>query len=86
MHRAAGTVDNGRGPRRFERVARAAWLLAAALIAVLVVAAFLRFHRAGHGFTYVLDFGAELGLPRLPEVDATPTYIHPQVAGYDGQM
>jgi len=75
-----------RAPTRGGPWPRLAWLVAAGLIVLMVVGAFLQFRVPGHGFTYVFDFGETLGLPRLPEIDATPTYIHPGVAGYDGQM
>jgi len=75
-----------RAPVRTGLWPRLAWLFAAGLVAITVGLAFLQFHRPGHGFTYVFDFGETLGLPRLPEIDASPTFIHPGVPGYDGQM
>lgn len=76
----------GRPPEARGVWPRLAWLVAASLIVAMVVLAFLQFRLPGHGFTYVFDFGETLGLPRLPEIDQTGTYIHPEVPGYDGQM
>lgn len=76
----------GAAHSRRAAIVRGVWLSAAVVVALLVTGAFLRFHREGQGFTYVLDFGGSLGLPRLPEVDSGAVYIHPQVPGYDGQM
>lgn len=53
---------------------------------VTVVAAFSRYHLPGRGFTYVLDFGEAIGVPRLPEVDALPVYVHDKSFGYDAQF
>ncbi|MBE2215923.1 MAG: hypothetical protein IAE82_18770 [Opitutaceae bacterium] len=84
---AGSTPDPSQpAPVRIGLWPRLAWLVAAGAIALTVVFAFLQFRLPGHGFTYVFDFGETLGLPRLPEIDATPTYIHPAVPGYDGQM
>lgn len=84
---AESATDTSSGPQADTRLwPRVAWLFAATLIVATMLVAFLQFHRPGHGFTHVFDFGETLGLPRLPEIDASATYIHPDVPGYDGQM
>lgn len=65
---------------------RNVWLSCAAVLVLAVSATFVRFHVPGHGFTFVLDYGGSIGLPRLPEVEQLPVFIHRDVTGYDAQF
>lgn len=71
---------------RSTRRARWWWAGTMAALAIAVTAAFLRYYEPGVGFTYVLDFGQMAGLREMPELEATPHYVHVGLPGYDGQF
>jgi hypothetical protein len=68
------------------RLVPVVWLACAALVSVLVSGAFARFSIEGWGFTYVLDFGETIGLPRVERAQGLPIYVHEGVDGYDAQF